>query len=595
MDVSEVDEIKKRLDIVTVINKILPLKKRGRHYIACCPFHSEKTPSFTVSPELQIYKCFGCGKAGDIFSFFQEYHRIDFREALEELAKIAGVTLTHSALRNQADSRKKRLIDINYQVAKFYHYMLISHPLGKKALDYVLGRGISLDTVKLFKIGYSPENPQYISDYLNKKGYPRDDIFATGSFGQSHYGRNQLYDRFSGRLIFPLSDYRDRILGFSGRVLPFAKNPNQAKYINSPETDIYHKSQMLFGLNLSKEAVKSEESVVITEGEFDMIAPFQSGVKNIVAIKGTAFTQDQLQLLKRYTDTLILALDSDFAGNNAALKSIELADSMEFDIQVLSLGEKYKDPDEAIQSDKEFFLNQLKHTLPVWDFVINSALKTYDVDTPKGKKQFLTLVLPFIGKISNSVIRSDYLHKIANLLGSELNSLLEEVQKYQTTRVVASSQVVNPTAVSTSMDRMEESLLALILSARNPPKIFAKNSSLDDCFTSPKHQKIVAQIKNLPEYDPKLVLSLLPPELQPTFETIFLEASALTIDSVGRQKQIKKLTNQILTIQTKNELSRLGKEIARLESINDDSQLSQVEVKYNQLLTKLSSLQVRKS
>ncbi|MFA6361458.1 MAG: DNA primase, partial [Candidatus Shapirobacteria bacterium] len=335
---NQVDEIKQKLNIVDVINRYVPLKKRGRNYIACCPFHGEKTPSFTVSEELQIYKCFGCGASGDIFTFLQEFEKIDFREALVELAPLAGIVLQKSEFVSQEESKKKILISINTHVSQFYNYILTTHPLGNIALKYVLKRGITLETIKKFKIGFSPENPQILINFLAKKGFKISDLIATGTFGQSQYN-SSLYDRFQGRLVFPLSDYRGQVLGFSGRILPSTTNPNMAKYINSPETEIYHKSQNLFGLHLAKDIIRTENSVIVTEGEFDMISPFQQGIENIVAIKGTAFTEDQLRLLRRFTDTIILALDSDFAGNNAARKSIELADSMEFDIKVLVLGD----------------------------------------------------------------------------------------------------------------------------------------------------------------------------------------------------------------------------------------------------------------
>ena len=397
---NQVDEIKQKLNIVDVINRFLPLKKRGRNHIACCPFHGEKTPSFTVSEELQIFKCFGCGKSGDVFTFLQEYERITFPEALTELAAMAGITLKKSEFVDKQESRKKVLMDLNAQVGKFYQYMLLTHPLGKNALDYVLKRGITLDTIKQFGLGFSPENSQIAVNFLTKKGYKISDLIASGTFGQSQYN-SRIYDRFQGRLTFPLSDYRGRILGFSGRLLPTTKNQDSGKYINSPETEIYHKSFNLFGLHLTKDFIRQLNAVIATEGEFDMISPFQAGIKNIVAIKGTAFTEEQLQLLRRYTDTLILGLDSDFAGSNASRRSIELADSMEFDIKVLILGDKYKDPDEAVRSDIEFFKTQLNQAVSIWDFIIQSQIKINNPDTIKGKKEILNIVLPFLTKIKN--------------------------------------------------------------------------------------------------------------------------------------------------------------------------------------------------
>ena len=543
---NQVDEIKQKLNIVDVINRYVPLKKRGRTHMACCPFHGEKTPSFTVSEELQIFKCFGCGKAGDVFTFLEEYEKIDFREALEELAKLAGITLQKSEFTDHQDSQKKTLIEINTQVAKFYNYILTSHPLGKEALDYVLKRGITLETIKTFNIGFSPKDSRHLINFITKKNFSQKDLVETGTFGISSYG-NGLYDRFQDRLIFPLPNYRGNIVGFSGRILPSSQNPNLAKYINSPETPIYHKSQMLFGLNLAKESIKKNNAVIIVEGEFDMISPFQLGITHVVAIKGTAFTAEQLQLLHRYTDTLILGLDSDFAGNNAARKSIELADSMEFDIKVLSLGEKYKDPDEAIKADPIFFQSQLQHLLPIWDFIIASALKSYDVTTIKGKKDILNMVLPFLVKINNSVTRLDYYNKFAAQLGSSLQAISEEAAKHQsvqTTSIHPLSSPVNLTTTVSKTERLEEHLLTLVFSAKKPHLLAQKiNSQIE--FTTPRFVHIFLNLTGFsPNFKPKSFANTLSPELVSTFQTIYLTSTYLNIDSHQRLIEIKKTINQ---------------------------------------------------
>ena len=596
---SEVEDIKKKLDIVEVINRYLPLKKRGRHYLACCPFHGEKTPSFIVSPELQIFKCFGCGKTGDIFTFVQEYERVDFKEALEDLAKMAGITIVHSRQMNDAESRRKRLVDLNSEAARFYHYILTTHPLGQQTLDYVLKRGITLDTIRLFKMGFSPPNSQLIVSYLLKKGFTQDELVATGTFGFSQYNQHQMYDRFQDRLIFPLADYRDRVLGFSGRILPTAKNPNLAKYINSPETDIYHKSQMLFGLNFAKESIKKENAVIIVEGEFDMISPFQAGVTNIVAIKGTAFTEDQLQLLKRYTDTLILGLDSDFAGNNAARKSIELADSMEFDIQVLSLGDKYKDPDEAVKGDLPFFKNQLKNTLPVWDFIISSAIKSHDSTTVKGKKEILALVLPFLVKINNNVIRTDYFHKLSDELDSQFDSIVEEAGRYQNTNFAPKNVAPTPVTtvdevVTTRAEKLEEHLVTLILSGKNPVALSAK---VNDKYTFNVHRfsSIILALKSYAsEFDPQVFSQTLSPELVSTFQNLYLAATYLNLDSHQRLEEIQKTIKLIQIIELKNKLNLITQQLSQAENTGNNSLAEKLSLEYNQSLAELSRVQSSK-
>ena len=594
---NQVDEIKQKLNIVDVINRYVPLKKRGRHHVACCPFHGEKTPSFTVSEDMQIFKCFGCGKAGDIFTFLEEYERVDFREALEELAKLAGVTLVKSSLIDHQESKKKLLIEINSQVAKFYNYILLSHPLGKNALDYVINRGITLETIKTFTIGFSPDDSKYLSNFIIKKGYKIEDLIDTGTFGKSNYGSG-LYDRFNGRLTFPLHDYRGHIVGFSGRILPSSKNPNLAKYINSPETEIYHKSHMLFGLNLAKEAIRQENSVVVVEGEFDMISPYQSGFKNFVALKGTAFTLEQLQLLRRYTDTLILGLDSDFAGNNAARKSIELADSMEFDIKVLTLGDKYKDPDEAIKADPEFFKSQLAKATDVWDFIIKSQLKLHDANTVKGKKEILNVVLPFLVKIKNSVTKSDYFKKLANEINSSEESIREEARKIinpNPTNFKLISPKTEPVEETESKtEKLEELLLTLIIGAKNPVKLAKKLKKYLDQLTVPRFKTISKFLLVDEDITLKQILDSLPAEIKPLFETLYFESQKNQIDSIVRLSEVKKATNKINQILLKDRLNQISNQMTNSETEENDEDFNKLFLEQKQIMEKLHQLQTNK-
>ena len=602
---NQVEEIKQKLNIVDVINRFTPLKKRGRNHIACCPFHGEKTPSFTVSEELQIFKCFGCGKSGDVFTFVQEYERIDFREALVELAAMAGIVLKKSEFDNKQDSRKKVLMDLNAQVEKFYQYMLLAHPLGKNALDYVLKRGITLPTVKQFGLGYSPENSAIAVNFLTKKGYRTDDIIASGTFGKSQYN-SRIYDRFSGRLTFPLSDYRGRILGFSGRLLPTTKNQDSGKYINSPETEIYHKSFNLFGLHLAKDFIRQLNAVIVTEGEFDMISPFQAGIKNIIAIKGTAFTGEQLQLLRRYTDTLILGLDSDFAGSTASRKSIELADSLEFDIKVLTLGDKYKDPDEAVRTDVEFFKTQLDQTVSIWDFIIQSQIKINNPDTIKGKKEILNVVLPFLVKIKNSVIRSDYLKQLANEIGSDYQAILEEAQKIPRTAPAPPKTTVgldiNAATPQTDIiiepsktQKFEELLLTLVIGAKNPAKVAQKVSSQLFHLQDHRYLTIGENLLKITLFDPKSFEDLLPAEIKPVFQSIYLETTVNPIESHQRLLEVQKTVTILDTFYLKDRLNIVSSQIAQLESFGNDRQLAEAEKEYNRLISELSKVQIKKS
>ena len=596
---NQVEQIKQKLNIVDVINRYVPLKKRGRNHVACCPFHGEKTPSFTVSEELQIFKCFGCGKSGDIFTFLQEYERIDFREALTELAAQAGIVLKKTEFTSAKDKQKSLLLDINSHLAKFYQYLLLTHPLGQSARDYLANRGLTSNTIKQFSLGFSPENPQLAVNYLTKKGYRIADLIATGTFGQSQYNR-RLYDRFQGRLIFPLSDYRGRILGFSGRLLPTSKNQNSGKYINSPETEIYHKSRHLFGLHLSKDSIRSLNAAIVVEGEFDLISPFQFGITNIVAIKGTAFTEDQLQLLRRYTDTLILALDSDFAGSNAARKSIELADAMEFDIKVLILGDKYKDPDEAVRGDLKFFKSQVSASVPIWDFIIQSQLKLNNPETIKGKKEILAVTLPFLVKIKNSVIRSDYFQKLANEIGSDLEAVIEESKKYAATASSAtpSTPVTTPDTSPTDASKtvkFEDQLLHLIVGAKNPVKLANKLSPQLSRFQDTRFHTIGQALLTASKFDPQAFTANLPAEIRPIFQSIYLDTTVNSLESRTRLREVKKTVALLDNFYLKDRLKYLSLQIAKYESDPNNPKLAAAETEYNQLLSQLSRVQVKKS
>ena len=589
---SQVEEIKKKLDIVEVINRMLPLKKRGRHYVANCPFHQEKSPSFTVSPEMQIFKCFGCGKGGDVFTFVQEFNRMDFREALEELAKIAGIKLKNNFDEGQNKNRKK-MFEVNNEVAKFYHYILMNHPIGAVAKKYVMDRGITEETIKQFGIGFSPDQINLIVNYLTKKGFSDEEMIRTGTFGNSNYN-NRLYDRFTGRLVFPLIDFRGQILGFSGRVLPGA-NPavagQKAKYINSPETEIYHKSQMVFGLNLAKDFIRSENTVIVVEGEFDMISPFQANIKNVVAVKGTAFTEEQLQLLRRYAETLVLALDADFAGNHAAIRSIELAEKLDFDIKVVDLLGRFKDPDEAVRDNPDWFKERVAEAISIWDFIINSAILTYGIETNKGKKQVLDMVLPFISRIKSEVIKSDYVHKLATIIGSDTESIIREMAKSTVNQYKEKVKdiLIEKEPERDKLDEMEERLMTLIMGAKNKIKV-AKRVDENLKFTTVKWVKIMDLIL-LGRIDWEKPLDNVPEELKDVFGGTFLNAESQEMESIHRKSEIDKIMSKIIIADIKKQIIESANKIGKFERENNIEELEKAEKDNVAALFKLSKWQ----
>jgi DNA primase len=345
----------------------------------------------------------------------------------------------------------------------------------------------------------------------------------------------------------------------------------------------------------------------VVEGEFDMISPFQSGIQNIIAIKGTAFTQEQLQLLRRFTDTLILALDSDFAGNNAAKKSIELADSMEFDIKVLIL-DKYKDPDEAVKSDLDYFKKQIELAVPVWDFIIQSQIKVNNPQTVKGKKEVLSTVLPFLVKIKNSVIRSDYFQKLADELNSSHESILEESKKYlsaqpalavgrstQTNSFSSSKSETKEPQESPKTKKLEQLLLTLIFGAKSPIKLSKKLETQLSRFQDHRYQIIAKKLLEAHKFEPKFFETSLPSEIQPSFQSIYIDATINQTESRQRLVEIKKTVNQLDSIFLKDRLNYLGHQITKLENQIDQTGLIEAEKEYNRLLLDLSKVQIKKS
>ena len=338
---SDIDEIKTRLNIVDIVSERLTLKKTGRNFKALCPFHAEKTPSFIVSPDRQTFHCFGCGKGGDILTFVMEFDHVDFTEALETLAERAGVKLERRPADTPEAKLKQKLLEINHLASEYYHYLLVKHAVGEKARDYLKHRGVTDKSIKTFSLWYSPNDWDGLLTYLRKKGY-EEKLIETG--GLVIRGNRGYYDRFRGRVMFALKDHRGNVVGFSGRVLD--PEAQEAKYINTSETPVYTKGKVLYALDVTREAIQKANEAVLMEGELDVISSFQSGIGNVVAIKGSAVTEDHARLLRRFCERLIFALDSDIAGDAAARRGIEIAEKVGFDMRVATMPAG-KDPDEA--------------------------------------------------------------------------------------------------------------------------------------------------------------------------------------------------------------------------------------------------------
>lgn len=407
-----IEEIKSKIDIVDFISQYISLKKSGSNFKALCPFHSEKTPSFFVSPEKQIWHCFGCSAGGDIFGFLIRIEHLEFPEALQILAQKAGVSLKKydSSLRD----KKTTLYKINNLTTQVYHKILLEHPKGGKALNYLLKeRKIPLDIIKKFQIGFAPSGYENLLKFLKNKGYSKEELIESGVARRTEGGR--VVDLFKERIIFPLKDHLGRIVGFSARAL----NPkDEPKYLNTPQTLIFDKSNILYGLFEGKEKIREEKSVIVCEGQMDVLACHKVRIENVVCSSGTAFTEKQISLLKKYTNKIFFAFDKDLAGEEALLRSLGLALDSEFTVKVVLL-KGGKDPDEIIKKNPELFKKAAKTPLDFLDFYFSSISDKIDTVTVEGKREVLEKIFPLFKKIKNKIEQSKWLSSLASFLKVE--------------------------------------------------------------------------------------------------------------------------------------------------------------------------------
>lgn len=443
------DQIKDRIDIVGFIKEYVPsLKKAGTNFKAQCPFHNEKTPSFIVSPEKGIWHCFGCSKGGDIFGFVREIEGIEFPDAMKLLARRAGIKLEKQD--PQKETQRQRILDILKLSSLWFHQALLSAKSGEAARDYVKERQIKDETCDEWKIGFAPDAWEGVSKYLKSRGFRNDEIALAGLSSKNDSG--SFYDRFRNRLMFPISDVHGSVIGFAGRKLN--NEDIGGKYINTPETLVYHKGSVLFGLSRAKQFIREKDSAIIVEGNIDCISSFQAGVKNVVASSGTALTEDQVRLLKRYTKNICLAFDPDSAGQEALARGMEIAWREEMSIMVIPLPEG-KDPDNLIKQSKGEWESAVSSPSEFMDWVIDRAQKRFDFSSAKGKKEGAKFVLQWIARLPDMIEQTHYLQ----ILSKKIN-VDEAILRSVITKTSKTNQA--KPAISTKSSRNKESIQYMI-------------------------------------------------------------------------------------------------------------------------------------
>lgn len=414
---NHLEEIKLRLSIEELVGSYVQLKKAGRNLKGNCPFHSEKTPSFVVSPEKGIAYCFGCNKGGDIFKFVELIENVPFPEAVSILAQKTNVKLPQN--RPQLSNKRLKGIEINQATVKFYQEKL--NPVAK---DYFVKRGLSDETINHFKLGFAPDSFDQLKNHLGKEGFAQKDLIEAAVVSQRNIADQNTYDRFRNRLIFPIFDHQGNPVGFSGRIM----GEGEPKYLNSPETPSYNKSLILYGLNWAKESIKQENLAIFTEGYMDVIASHQAGVKNVVATCGTALTPQQLKLIARYTKNIAFAFDQDAAGMEATFRAIELAELSNLHIGIIIVPNG-KDPDDCIQEDPKLWEEAIQKRISVMDFYFAYILRKESPDTIEGKRAILDFLLPIIKLYKSEVEQSIYLNRLAIEIKTDIKLLWNDLKR----------------------------------------------------------------------------------------------------------------------------------------------------------------------
>lgn len=436
MSSPEIEEIKNRLNIAEVVGEYIRLTKAGSNWKALCPFHNEKTPSFMVSEERGSWHCFGCGKGGDIFSFVMELEGVGFREALERLAEKAGVQLVRREkweAGGENRDEKKRLYDILELATKWYEKNLWEGKGKEKILEYLRKRGLNDESIKKFRLGYAPDGWRNVLEFLMKKNYKIEDIAKTGLLVEKESGignqepREKHYDRFRDRIMFPIQDIMGRVVGYSARVAP-GGDEKSAKYVNTPQTVLYDKSKILYGLNFAKVEIKKRDETILVEGNTDVIASHQAGFPNTVAVSGTALTEEQVKILKRYAENIKMGFDMDAAGQAAARRSIKTCLENDLNVKIILLASG-KDAAASLEENPEIWRQAVESAKGVMEYYFEEVFSRYDAKQPSEKKKIAAELLNIVKDISNPVEQSHWLKVLAERIGTDERTLLGVLEK----------------------------------------------------------------------------------------------------------------------------------------------------------------------
>ena len=569
---SQIEEIKSKIDILNLVGSYVKLSKTGINYRGICPFHNEKGPSFFVSPTRQLFKCFGCGKGGDIFAFIEEIEGVEFKDALRILAEKAGIILKME--NKQVRTERERLYEICELACLFFEKQLEASEWGKKAKEYLQKRGISNESIKKWRIGYSPDSWNSLSDFLVGKGYKREEIIRAGLALQSEKGYDS-YDRFRGRIVFPIFDLNSKVVGFGARIFKDSGKKETAKYINTPQTPLYDKSSILYGMHNSKVEARKKNQCILTEGYTDAIMCHQAGFENTVSVSGTALTQKHLHILKRYTENLILSFDMDLAGDNATKRGINMAEAEGFNIKIIERYAGAKDPADIIQENPESWKNLIDQARTIMDYYFDSAFLKFDRKTAQGKREIGNMILPAIKRMKSKIEQSHWISELADKLEVKEESVLEEFKNVTIERHYEISSETTPLehqaagephhlTLSDRKKLLEEKILSLIFT--DVHNLGALTDQDYDLF-SEHFRNMIEKIKTK-EIDPKIILS----ESNSHPEYQFINDAIWKEELVGEDQawpEIQLCIGHLKDLKKREKRTNLTSEIKKAEELGD--------------------------
>lgn len=585
------EEIRAANDIVDVISQYVTLKRSGRNYFGICPFHREKSPSFSVSPDRQYFHCFGCHKGGDVFTFISEIEKLSFKETVEFLAERGHVTLPAEQDEgfNEKQYLKDRMYKINLETTLFFHERLYQ-PLAKIAQNYVKERKLDNATLKAFKIGYSGEYNE-LYKHLKSKGFKDNEILATGLVNKND--RGEFIDRFRKRLMFPIMTVNGKVVAFGGRRLD--NNEKTAKYINSNENLIYSKKQHLFALNLAKQT--NDKQIILVEGYMDAISLHQRGIKNVVASLGTALTEEQGRLLRKYSEQVLMSYDSDGAGQEAIMRGLEILGAQGCDARVIQM-EGAKDPDEyIIKYGSERFKLLAKNAISLVEFKIKMIRSKYDLENATDKVRFLKEITKVLSKVENNIEREIYIGKVAEQYKISKEAIYVEVNKQTYKNQASKDNIIsrpihkeekNQEEISEAIIKRENMVLYLLINHYEESVIDITSNIVKEDFKLEVNQKIFEAITESKEKSKDRILQVLSniedSELQSQISEIMLSDYEIT--------SVQKCIEDIIINYTKERLN--NRKLAIIKELENPSlpreDASMLEVELNNIIIELAKM-----